>query len=113
MRDYDREWFTLEGPGDVADASRRVPQRPIRRYLGDIPAGDRDLPAARRAMAGDFSTAYNRTNKSAPGRGAISPQDRRSGRTLRGSVCSILAAPRGRDWVVRGADVTDREGVRG
>ena len=111
MRDYDREWFTLEGPGD-RDASRRVPQRPIRRYLGDIQAGDRDQPTASTAMAGDFSTAYNRTNKSAPGRGAISPQDRRSGRTLRGSVCSILAASWGRDWVMRGADVTDREGVR-
>jgi len=44
-----------------------------------------------------------------PGKEAVSPQDRRSGRTLPGSFCPGLA-PLGRDWVVRGAGVTDYEG---
>ena len=78
------------------DASRRVPQRPIRRCLGDIPAGDRRATRqrARRYLASP-PRHITRTNESAPGRGAINPQDRRSGRTLRGSFCPVLAAPLG------------------
>lgn len=53
------------GMGD-RDASRRAPQRPIRRYPGDIPAGDRDQPTASTAMAGDFSTAYNPNKQKRP-----------------------------------------------
>jgi hypothetical protein len=76
------------------DANRGMSQRPIRRCLGDIPPGDREATrqGARRYLA-NSPRHITRTNESAPGRGAISPQDRRSGRTLRRFFCSVLAAP--------------------
>ena len=91
MPDYDREWFTLEGreietlvaecrkdpSADIWVIFRRVIGRPIDRQHGD---------------GWDSPRHITRTNESTPGRGTISPQDRRSGRTLRGSVCSALAA---------------------
>ena len=111
MRDYGREWFTLEGREieTLVAECRKDPSADIwvifQRVIGT------NRPPARRWLA-TCLRRITRTNKSAPGRGTISPQDRRSGRTLREPVCFILAAPRGRDCVVRGAGVTDREGVR-
>ena len=111
MRDYDREWFTLEGREIemLAAGSPEDPSADIRVIFQWVIGTSR--PPARRWLAGS-PRRITRTNKGAPGRGAISPQDRRSGRTLRGSGCSILAASWGGDWVVPGAGVTDRGGVR-
>ena len=111
MRDYERESFTLQGweiEMLVAEC-RKDPSADIWVIFQWVIGTSR--PPARRWLAGS-PRRITRTNKGAPGRGAISPQDRRSGRTLRGSGCSILAASWGGDWVVPGAGVTDRGGVR-
>ena len=110
--DYDREWFALEGREieTLVAECRKDPSADIwavfQRVIGRLPGGST-------AMPGEFSTAHSPDKQKRPGRGAIRPQDRRSGRTLGGSFCSTLAAPWGADRVVQGAGVTDREGSGG
>jgi hypothetical protein len=49
------------------DAGRRMPQRPVRRCLGDIPAGDRGgYPTGSTAIPGEFSTTHNPNKRKRP-----------------------------------------------
>ena len=92
MRDYDREWFTLEGR-EIETLVAECRKDPSADIWVIFRRGDQEAnrPPARRWLG--FSTAHNpNKRKRPPAGGAISLQDRRSGRTLRGSFCSALAA---------------------